>query len=174
MCAARVARRGNPPSPAASGKGKAYLSVQTPFNVSTTPTNRGRAPSSSGSTPPRTVWKPQSHWLMADWLVGEGEANTIRGRICPHPRFNKPSVSPSLRQPGDDNDDPLGRRPHRPARCGNGNNNVYIHQTTVCRSYLFIAGQGYGSVWGHFSFSLLYWLGVTRGTLWALLFLCDI
>lgn len=39
---------------------------QKSFRASTTPTNRGRKRWSWGSTPPRTVWIPRSHWLIAD------------------------------------------------------------------------------------------------------------
>ena len=37
--------------------------VQGSFHIFKNKTNRGRKPSSLGSTPPPTVWKPQFHWL---------------------------------------------------------------------------------------------------------------
>ena len=41
---------------------------QKPFNISTTPTTRGRKRRFPRSIPPRRAWKPQPHWLVADWL----------------------------------------------------------------------------------------------------------
>ena len=37
-------------------------------NTSSIPTIWGRKQRSPGSIPPRAVWKPQPHWLIADWL----------------------------------------------------------------------------------------------------------
>ena len=54
--------------------------VHTSFHVSTTTTPRGRKSSSPGETPPRTVWKPQPHGSIADWLgrVGRGQPGEDR------------------------------------------------------------------------------------------------
>ena len=70
----RPARCGNPnlgfvePASSATRAGYGPIPGSAIFHVSTTPTNRGRQRWSSRSIPPRTVWKPQPHWLIADWL----------------------------------------------------------------------------------------------------------
>ena len=46
----------------------------------TTSTTRGRKQRSPGSIPPRKVWKPQPHWVMADWL---GSMEPTRRESCP-------------------------------------------------------------------------------------------
>ena len=38
---------------------------ETSFNILVTPTSLGRKRISAGSIPPRTVWKPQPHSLVA-------------------------------------------------------------------------------------------------------------
>ena len=100
------------------------------FHVSTTPSNRGRKRRSPGSIPPRTLWKPQPRWLVADWLglmePARGESfpsGQRRGSAAPkeigsQPRIKNPSVSLQLQQPGDENDVPPAGR-YRPAWCGN-------------------------------------------------------
>ena len=42
--------------------------VQRSFQISKTSTNQGSKPIFLGSTPPCTVRKPQSRWLIADWF----------------------------------------------------------------------------------------------------------
>ena len=42
--------------------------VQRSFHISKTSPNRERKLSYLGSTPPRTVWKPQSRLLITDWF----------------------------------------------------------------------------------------------------------
>ena len=77
------------------------------------------------------VWKPQPHWVIADWLglmkPARGESCTLgqrRGPIAPGEDNlpspgQKKSVSLQLRQSGDVNADLPGR--YRPAGCGNPN-----------------------------------------------------
>ena len=50
------------------GEERSPIPFQTSLHVSTSLTPRRRKSSSPGSTPPRTVWKPQSHGPVADWL----------------------------------------------------------------------------------------------------------
>ena len=50
------------------------------FHISTTPTTWGRKRRSPGAIPPRTVWKPQPHRLVTDWL---GLIEPARGESCP-------------------------------------------------------------------------------------------
>ena len=57
-------RRGS----AAPGEDNFPSPDQKPFHISTTPTTRRRKRRFPGSIPPRRVCKPQSHWVMADWL----------------------------------------------------------------------------------------------------------
>ena len=100
--------------------------------TSTTPTTRGRQGRSPGSIPPRRVWKPQPHWVVADWLrlmepargksCPSGQRVEVPphpGRIISRPRIINLSISLQLQQPGDENADPPGR--YRPAGCGNPN-----------------------------------------------------
>ena len=54
--------------PAAPGEHRVSSPDQKSFHTSTTPTTRGRKRRSPGSIPLRTVWKPQPHLLIADWL----------------------------------------------------------------------------------------------------------
>ena len=56
------AKRGQP------GEDRPPYPVQTSFYISITPTPHGRKSSSPRSTLLRTVWKPQSHGPIADWL----------------------------------------------------------------------------------------------------------
>ena len=106
-------------------------SVQKPVHISTTSTTRIRKRRSPGSIPPRRVLKPQPNWLIADCLGlmeparGESCLSAQRrspshsGRIGPHPRTIKLSVSLRLQQPGNVNADFPGL--YRPAGCGNPN-----------------------------------------------------
>ena len=52
---------------------------QHSFHTSTTRTTRSRKEISAGATPPCRVWKPQSHWPIADWL---GLLEPARGEGC--------------------------------------------------------------------------------------------
>ena len=54
--------------PAASGEDNVPSPDLKSFYISETPTTAGRKLSSHGSIPPRTVWKFQLRWLIADWL----------------------------------------------------------------------------------------------------------
>ena len=60
------------------------------FHTSTTPTTRGRKRRSPGSIQLSGVWKPQPHWLFADWLrfmeparVGSCPSGQRRGPAAP-------------------------------------------------------------------------------------------
>ena len=117
--------------PAAPGEDKLPSLCQKPFHISTTPTTRGRKIRSPGPIPPHTVWKPQLHWVIADWLglmeptrgescpSGNAEVPPHPGRISSHPRVSNPSIYIQLQRPGDQNPDPPGR--YLPAGCGNPN-----------------------------------------------------
>ena len=50
------------------------------ISLKLTPTSWGRKRRSPGSIPPRTVWKPQPHWLVANWL---GFMEPAGGESCP-------------------------------------------------------------------------------------------
>ena len=54
--------------PATPGDDKVSSRDRKAFEISTTPTTRGRNRSSPWSIPPRSVWKPQPHWVVADWM----------------------------------------------------------------------------------------------------------
>ena len=71
------------PSPAAPEEDWAPSPVQTSFHISTTPRPRGRKSSSPGSIPPRTVWKPQSHGPIVDWLGQPPQSRRTRGGLDP-------------------------------------------------------------------------------------------
>ena len=103
--------------PAPPGRDTVPSPDQKFFHTSTTPTNRGRQRWSSGSIPPRTVWKPQPHWLIADWLgfVSHRHPESIRS----HPRNKTPSLYLRLQLIGDESGYPPGR--YRPVRCENPN-----------------------------------------------------
>ena len=70
--------------PSGQRRGPAAPGEDTPddksFHTSTTPTNWGRKLISPGSIPPRTVWEPQPHWLIANWL---GLMESARGEGFP-------------------------------------------------------------------------------------------
>ena len=65
--------------PAAREEDKVPSPDQKSFQIFTNPTTRGRKWRSHGSIPPRTVWKLQPHWLIADWL---GFMRPARGESC--------------------------------------------------------------------------------------------
>ena len=116
--------------PAAPGEDSIPSPGQKYIHISTTPTRR-RTRRSPGSIPPRRVWKPQPHWVIADWLGlmepgaakvaprANAEVPPHPGRIIFHPRVRIPSISIQIQQPGDENADPPGR--YRPPGCGNPN-----------------------------------------------------
>ena len=99
---------------------------------------------SPGSIPPRRVWKPQTHWVIADWL---GLMEPACGESCPSgqrrgpgaPGEDKlPSISGSEILPylynsnnRDENADPPRR--YRPARCGNPNPTGWLLVTNWLR-----------------------------------------
>ena len=62
---------------------------QKSCHVSTTPANRGQKRGSLGSIPLRTVWKPQPHWLVADWL---GLMEPARGESFPSGQHRGPAA----------------------------------------------------------------------------------
>ena len=115
--------------PAAPGEERVSSPDQNSFHISTTPINRGRNRRSPGSIPSRRVWKPQPHWVIADWL---GLMEPARGKSCPSGRGRglvahgedkvpspdqKFSISLQLQEPGDQDGDPTSR--YRPTRYGN-------------------------------------------------------
>ena len=51
---------------AAPGEDSIVSPEENSLHISTLPTTRGRKRRSPGSVPPRMVWKPQPHWLVAD------------------------------------------------------------------------------------------------------------
>ena len=67
--------------PAVPGVDRVSCPDQKSFHISTTkPNTWGTKTGSPGSTPPRTVWKPQPHRLVADWL---GLVESVGGERCP-------------------------------------------------------------------------------------------
>ena len=54
--------------PAPPGEDKDPSPDHKAFDTFTIPTNRGRKRRSPRSTPPCTVWKPQPHCMIVDWL----------------------------------------------------------------------------------------------------------
>ena len=67
--AARVARLANVEVPPHPGRIGSYPRIRNPsIYPQLTPTTWGRERGFPGSIPPRRVCKPQSHWVMADWL----------------------------------------------------------------------------------------------------------
>ena len=54
--------------PVPPGEYKVTSPHQNSFQTYTTPTHRRRKRVIPESIPPSTVWKAQSHWLIADWL----------------------------------------------------------------------------------------------------------
>ena len=82
-------RRGS----AAPGEDKCLSPDQKSSYISTTPANRTGKRRSPGSVPFRTAWKPQPHWLVADWL---GLMQPARGESCPSGQRRGPAA------PGED------------------------------------------------------------------------
>ena len=96
------------------------------FNISKTPTCWRWKRRSPGSIPSLTVWKPQSHWLVAvswslcgwrDVPLANVEIATHPGRTPSHPLRRTSSISLRPQQPGGR----YGDLPalYRPARHGN-------------------------------------------------------
>ena len=121
-------RSGQRRGPVALAEDKFYPRIINPsISLQLTPTTWGRLRESPGSILPRTVWKPQPHWLVADWLGlmepagGEG-CLSCQGRGCathgeievPSPDQN-PSISLQFQQTGNQDGDPTGR--YRPTQC---------------------------------------------------------
>ena len=84
-----------------------------------------------GSIPSFRMWKPQPHWVIANWL---GFMESVRGESCPSSQRRSPAAPGedkflySGQKPfhfsttstnGDETADPPGR--YRPERCGNPN-----------------------------------------------------
>ena len=78
--------------PIAPGEDIVSSPGQNSFHTFTTPTAGGRKRRYAGPISSRTVWKPQSHWLSADWLV-----LTESTRGCPSGQHRGPVA------PGEDN-----------------------------------------------------------------------
>ena len=99
------------------------------FHISTPPTTRSREEKYPGSILPRRVFKPQSHWPIADWLgIWSKRAARVAPwanaavpphpeRIRSHPRVRNPSIYLLLQQPVAVKKNLPGR--YRPAGCGN-------------------------------------------------------
>ena len=67
-----------PPHPGRIGS---HPRIRNPsISLQLTPTSWGRKRGSPGSILPRTVWKPQPHWLVPDWL---GLMEPAGGESCP-------------------------------------------------------------------------------------------
>ena len=62
---------------------------QKSFHMYTTPTTRGRKCTPPRSIPPRTVWKPQPHWHLADWL---GLMEPARRESCLSSQRRRPAA----------------------------------------------------------------------------------
>ena len=102
----RPARCGNPSptgrsllagdrrEPARPGEDQFPSPGQKSVHMSTAPTTRGRKRRSPGSIPSRSVWKPQPHWVITDWL---GLMEPARGESCPSGQRQGPAA------PGEDN-----------------------------------------------------------------------
>ena len=75
--------------PAAPGEDKVLSPDDNSLHTSTTPTTWGRKQRSARSIPPRRVWKPQPHWLVADWLRLMEPA---RGESCPSGQRRGPAT----------------------------------------------------------------------------------
>ena len=101
------------------------------FGIFIIETTRGGKRRTSVSIPVRRVWKPQPHWVIADWI---GPIELARGESCPrvnaevpqqpgrkssHLRIRNVSISLQLEQSVEENADLPGR--YRPAGCGNPN-----------------------------------------------------
>ena len=66
--------------PATPGEDRFPSTDQKSFRISTTSATRGREQRTPRSIPPRTVWKPQPHWMVANW---RGLMGSARGESCP-------------------------------------------------------------------------------------------
>ena len=98
--------------PVAPGEDTFPSLVQKSFHISTTPTIRGRKRRSLGTTPPRKVWKPQSNWVVADWLgrmpaggegcpSGQGRGWAAHGEVkVPSPDKKFFHISTNSNKPG--------------------------------------------------------------------------
>ena len=120
--------------PAAPREDNVLSPDEKSFHTSTTPTTRGRKQRSPGTIPPRKVWKPQPHWVIADWpglmepACGEScPSGQRRGPVPPgddeFPSPDQKSIQ-TTHKPRDENGDPPVR--YRPARCGNPNPNGWL------------------------------------------------
>ena len=87
--AARLAPRDNVEVPPHPWEDNLVSSGQKSFHAAATPTALGQKCRSPGSIPPRTVWKSQPHWLIADWLRFVGPA---RGASCPSGQRRSPAA----------------------------------------------------------------------------------
>ena len=80
--------------PAPPGDDRVPPPDQKSLHTSRTPTTRGRKRRFPGSIPPRRVWKPQPHWVIADWL-GIVESQRCLLYTSPSPRDLSTSRMPS-------------------------------------------------------------------------------
>ena len=124
--AARVAPRANAKVPPHPGRISSHLRFRNP-SISLQLQQREAAQKSAGSIPSCRVWKPQSHWPIADWL---GFLESARGELTPranaavppqpkrtrsHRQVRNRSISLQLQQPGAVMEILTGQ--YRPAGC---------------------------------------------------------
>ena len=80
------------------GEDKTPPPDQKSFHTPIPPTNRERTRWFTGSIPPRTVWKPQPHWQIADWLGFVEPAASREDRIpSTDNKFFRTSATPTNR-----------------------------------------------------------------------------
>ena len=81
---------------AASGEDRFPSPDHKSFHTSTNPTNRGKKRWSPGSIPGRTVCKPLTHWLIADWTrIGEPPPPKEDEALSPDQKSFHTSASPT-------------------------------------------------------------------------------
>ena len=122
--------------PAAPGEDRVLSPDQKSFHISTTQQPGGENGRSPGSIPPRTVWKPQPHLLVADWLglmeptgsegcpPGQGRGRAAHGEVKIPSSDQKYFHISTISKRRDQDCDPTGR--YRPTRCENPNSGYTI------------------------------------------------
>ena len=114
--------------PVASGDNMLSSPDEKIFNIVKSPTSWGRKQRSPGSILPRTVWEPQSHWLVTVMeparagrvvSLANVEVSLHPGRTRSHSRIGKSSIALRPQQPGNRDGDWSGL--YRLAGYGNPN-----------------------------------------------------